>query len=136
MVSTSGALLRDRLQDPINFTCIDDVSYEKGAFLWLIDGRAVSGATLVQDGKVAGICAREKISGDGRLTVPVFRQGIFDVYASGAILVGDPVTLSSIAGDNAVKSAASAAASGANIVGHALETASHAEQFQIQLTLS
>ena len=133
------AVLRDKLADPINFNCADDIALEKGAFVSLVEetlgGRRVSGAVTIAD-ECAGIVAREKISGDGRLTVPVYRKGIFDVYCSGAIGIGAPVNLSLgnyVSG--ALIDGTSSSASGATIIGHMLEAASDAEVAQMELDL-
>lgn len=124
------ATLRDRLSHPIDFTVGNATSIEKGAFLKLVDARTASGAALI--GAVcAGIAAREKVSGDGRTRLAVFRNGIFDVRASGAITVGEPVQM---AENNDVMRAA-ANASGAVVIGSALETATDAEVIQIHLNI-
>lgn len=125
--SAAGNVIQD-------MTVNDNYSIDKGAFLTLIDPRAVSG-TLASGAVCAGICARDKIAGDGRTRVAVYVQGDFDVVASGAIALGAPIVLS---GDtnfpNTVK-AALTSNSGAAVIGYALETASDAEVFQMRLRL-
>ena len=123
------AELRLRQEDPIDFTVADNVGIEKGSLLTLHDPRAASGATV--GGLCAGIARREKISGDGRTRLAVFRKGIFDVHASGAVVLGQNVQM---AESNDVMLAATGA-SGAVIIGTALETAANDETFQIQLNL-
>lgn len=124
------AALRVRTGNPIDFTCADGTGIEKGAVLKMTDPRTAS----LSDGDVdvvAGICAREKIASDGRTQIAVFREGIFDMVASGAIAVGAPVvTWSSSGGSNIV---ATAAVNAENILGTALETASEGETFQVEL---
>lgn len=129
------AQLRDRMENPLNFNCGSANSIEKGAFLGLIDGRVASGAYLAAKRNViAGIAAREKVSGDGVTSIPVFRRGIFDVIASGAVVAGTSVMHE---GNNAVSAmVGTALLSGAAMIGTALETAAHGETFQIQLQLS
>lgn len=133
------AILRDRLENPIDFTCADSDAFEKGAVVKLIDPRKVSGSGCY-GAPAAGIIAREKIANDGRTQVPVFRRGIFDMVCSGAINVGNKVIL---AGDS--HSAAGASAnrvvsagsfhSGACILGTALEDATNNEVFQVYVNV-
>ena len=125
----SGAQLRDRLGHPIDFTCADNISIIKGAVLKLLDARTASGAITAAD-PIAGIAAREKVSGDGRTQLAVYRTGIFDMHASGsAIALGANVCA---AGSNSV-GAVNDTLSGAQILGTALETISDGEVGQIQL---
>lgn len=126
------AAVREKIGEAVDFIVADDVGIEKGALLKLTDARTASGANL-EDAPAAGIAAREKVSGDGRTRLAVWRTGIFDCYASGAIVVGDAVSLSE---DNYVKAASvNSIVSGAVILGTALETATDAEQIQVQLNL-
>ena len=132
------AVLKTRLEDPINFVVGDNAAIEKGAFLRLLDGRTASGASLIA-APCAGIAAREKVAGDGRTRLAVFRKGIFDVHASGAIAIGAPVQM---AENNDVmvapitsSGATIFSASGAIIIGHALEAASDNETFEIYLNI-
>lgn len=117
----------------------DTVGLEKGAFVKLLDARKISGAGLLHF-PCAGIVAREKVANDGVTQVAVYRKGIFDVIASGAITVGTPVQMAGAAatnGDNYVVSGAAVTTllSGAVIIGTALETAADEEVFQISLDL-
>lgn len=115
----------------VDFTVADALSFEKGTFVELIDPRAVSGVSA--SGVVcAGIIAREKIANDGRTQVAVYREGDFDVVASGAIAIGQGIRLLNTANKVA---AATSADSGAALIGYALETASDAEVFQMRLRL-
>ena len=128
---TYEAVLRNRIGDPIDFEAEgDDMGVEKGQFLRLLDERQVTGAATV-GAACAGICAREKIAGDGRTNISVYQSGIFDVYCSGAIAIGNDVQM---AEDNHVK-VALAASSGAITLGRALEVGSTGEVMQIKLTL-
>lgn len=125
---TNEAILRDRLENPIDFTVSDSTGIEKGAILKLTDARTAIIATGASD-RLAGIAAREKIASDGRTQLAVYRRGIFDCVASGAITVGDAVA-SAGTPSNTVKTAA-VTASGSCILGYALETASDAETIQV-----
>jgi len=131
----SGAILRQRTEDPIDFECADQLAFEKGAILAMdtANSREVSGAVLI-GAPCAGILAREKIANDGRTRVAMFQRGVFSVVASGAIKVGDPVSIAGGAVEPANENS-TGDASGARIIGHALETAAHTEYFQIKLTL-
>jgi predicted RecA/RadA family phage recombinase len=122
------AIIRDRFQDAIDFTCADGTGIEKGAILKLTDPRTAS----LADGsgnEVAGVCAREKIASDGRTRVAVYRSGIFDMVASGAVAIGKGVTTAGTP-SNTVKQAA---VNEENILGMALEAASDGETFQVEL---
>lgn len=127
------AILRDRIEDPINFICANAAAIEKGAVVKLADARVVSNSTGSGD-VVGGIAAREKITLDGRTSIPIFRRGIFDMLASGGITVGQAVATASSTGANTVR-AAVATDTGAKILGTALETASDGEVIQIELNI-
>ena len=88
------AILRTRFSDPVDFTCADGVAIPKGTVLQLTDPRTVS-ASSADNEIFAGICARDKIASDGRVTVPVFVDGIFDITlaAAGATAVGHQVNI-------------------------------------------
>lgn len=123
------AVLKLRAADPIDFTVGDVTGIEKGAILSLVDARTASG-TIDLNSNVAGIAAREKVANDGRTQLACFVPGqrnIFDLKASGAITVGSPVVASA---DNYV-AAAGLGASGAMILGTALETATDAEVIEV-----
>jgi len=118
-----------------DFTVADGTAITKGALLALTDPRtAVLASSAAQP--IAGIAARDKIASDGRTRLSVIRKGDFDMVASGAITVGSPVCSSTTGSLNYVMSAAGvAAASGAAILGYALETASDGETIQVRLNL-
>lgn len=127
---TYEAVLRDKVDEAIDFTIADNAGIEKGTLCNLADPRTAAASGT--EGEVcSGIAAREKIASDGRTRLAIFRRGIFDVYASGAIAVGSPVK--SAGAVNKVKSAVASSLSGAAIIGYALETAADNEQFQIFL---
>lgn len=126
---TWEAVLRDRLDDPIDFTVADGNGIEKGTLLAMTDPRTAI-AVSASGSAVAGIAAREKIASDGRVKLAVYRKGIFDMYASGAFSVGDPLAAAGF--QNQVKLALSTV-SGAGIIGHALETATDQEVVQVYL---
>ena len=82
------AVLRVKLEQPISFTCADTPGIEKGAVLALTNPRTAIAHTSSGQA-LAGICAREKISGDGRTEVAVYRRGYFDMVFSGAAIIGE-----------------------------------------------
>jgi len=91
---------------------------EKGTLLSLQDLRTVSG-TVGMGVALAGIAAREKVAGDGRTRLPVYKKGYFDMQSSGAIAIGEP--LIAAGGVNQVKAAG--LHSGSQILGYAEEVA-------------
>lgn len=126
----SASQAGDVVQD---FSVNNNYALEKGQFVQLLDARAVSG-TLTAGCPCAGIVAREKIAGDGRTQVSVHRSGDFDVAASGTIAIGAPLCIEGTF--NYVKSASGVtAASGAAVIGYALEAATGDEIFQMRLNL-
>lgn len=108
---------------PVAFdiTVADGTAIAKGDVLQLTDPRTGSSNTTV-GGVLAGIALRDKVANDGRTRLAVCPFGIFEMRASGGVTVGQPVT----AYLNDVQVAA-VTASGAQILGHALETASDNE---------
>mgnify|MGYP001563982067 CR=1 FL=1 len=134
------AVLRTELALPIQMTVNNSQAIEKGAFLRLFDPRVASGAGIDLTGQqCAGIAAGEKILNDGVTTLAIYRDGVFDVHASGAVLIGDAVMMAEA---NDVMSMPNSAASGAMIadlsskrIGTALEAATDNETFQIHLRI-
>jgi hypothetical protein len=114
------AVLVSEQEYPINMTVADGTGIEKGAILKLADPLTASLSNGDED-YVAGIASSEKIAGDGRTKLGVYRRGIFRVSASGSITAGQAVaTSSSTTGSNHVV-AATATAIGGKTLGIALE---------------
>lgn len=126
------AAIRERIEDPIDFTVADGTGIEKGAVLKLTDPRTAI-ITSAQNDQLAGIAAREKVANDGRTRLAVYRRGIFDMTASGAITVGDTVASAGVPANQVIR--ATIATSGAAILGTALETASDTEVIQIYVDI-
>lgn len=109
---------------------------EQGAAVKLTDPFTVSLATATRD-IFGGITAAEKIASDGVLTVPVYRTGIFKVFASGNIKLGSPLAIAGTPGfDNYfldVSGNTTVQLSGNRIWGTALEDASGGETFLMEL---
>ena len=129
------AILRERFEDPINFTVADGTGIEKGQLCALTDPRTAIACSAAGQ-PIAGIAAREKIASDGRTSLALYRRGIFDMLASGAITVGDPV-MSAATGTftNSIKTMTGATASGAVCLGYALETFSDGEVGQVLVSV-
>lgn len=123
------AILQLRIEDPLPFTCADGTGIEKGAICALSDPRTAATNTT-NGGKIAGIAAREKVASDGRTEIACFRRGWFDMLCSGAVNIGDPLT----AYNNEVQVAA-ITASGANIIGHALEAGDDNERVLVEVNI-
>ena len=132
------AALRYQIGNPIDFTVANGMAFEKGLILGLLDPMTASGASAAGVA-CAGIAAVEKVAGDGSTKLSVWRSGIFDIYVSGAITIGAPLMIDAATtiSSNYLRAASGAdTASGAIIVGHALETGSAGEQILVQLTLA
>jgi len=129
------ATLKVRFSDPIDFTCADGTGIEKGTLVKLTDPRTVAATSA--DGDICiGITAREKIASDGRTTVPVFVDGIFDittVASPATITAGHPVK---VAGANLIDAAAvTTAADFAEIMGRSLEAVTSTVQETVEIKL-
>jgi len=125
------AAIRVRIDNPLPFTVADGTGIEKGAVLELSGDKTAILSSGAED-KIAGILAREKVASDGRTEMGVFRRGWFDMVCSGAVLLGEAV--SSMGHDNYIHKAP-VTASGACILGHALETGSDAERILIDVNV-
>jgi hypothetical protein len=123
------ATLIFELGPAIPFTVADGTGIEEGAILKMTDPFTASLADGDED-VVAGIAASEKIASDGRTKLGVYRRGIFKVYASGSITVGDACITAAGDETNYVKTAGLNAE---DIIGIALETATNGETFLMEL---
>ena len=96
---TNEAILRDKMSAPVNFN-VTETAMEKGTLVVASGPRGVKASNA--DGDVfIGVLSREKIVGDGRLTVPVYVDGIFDMTFTGPVVPqGSQV---SISGPNILK---------------------------------
>ena len=128
-------ILQVRIEDPLPFTCADGTGIEKGALLKMSDPRTAAIASAALD-KGAGVAAREKVVSDGRTEIGVFRRGWFLAYASGAINAGDPLQVGVVNTYPNFVQAAGVTASGASLIGTALETAANGEQFLMELNIA
>ena len=118
--------------DSVGYTCADTAGIEKGAILSLLSPRTASGATTADGiaGKpCAGIANAEKVINDGSTSLGVYTNGIFNCYASGAILIGSPV---GPAGFNYIK-ALVGQVSGSSVLGYALQSSSGNEVIAVKV---
>ena len=123
------AVLIYETENAIPFTCADNAGIEKGTLLKLADPATVSAAAANND-IVGGIAKTEKINGDGKTKISVYRNGIFRVKISGSVTVGDPLC---VAGPTANNLLQTAAVNAEQIFGIALETGTNAETILFEL---
>jgi hypothetical protein len=118
--------------DQIRFTCASNAAITKGTFLKCADLRTASASTGTADFFV-GFAAADKSATDYSTTISAWTNGIFKVYASGAITVGHYVK-TAVPGNYVMETTVADAiiASTAKIVGYALETAAADETFLIR----
>jgi hypothetical protein len=124
------AILRVRIEDPIDFTVADGVAIPKGTLLKLTDGRVAIAASGAGD-MIAGIAARDKIASDGRTQLAVFTRGIFDMEADGTIAVGGAV-MADGTGSTVI---ASTGVAGAAQIGYSLEAVTDGEIGQVMVNI-
>ena len=117
---------------PLPFTVVDGAGIEKGALLVLSNPMTVATATAAGNLIIGGIAAEEKIANDGKVTLAVYRRGIFKCTAGGAITVGDPLETSVGAVNEVIKSTPGTN-SVQNVIGVAFETVSDAETLIVEL---
>lgn len=99
----------------------------------LSDPRTVAAVadTPTPDGIVcAGIASMTKEASDGSTKIAVWTDGIFEVYASGTITVGQPIKS---VGSGYFGAAATIDTVSGVICGYALETASDAEVINVRI---
>ena len=122
---------------PRRYTIASDAVITKGQLLALTDPRTVTAITsALGRGEVAGVAAEGHDGLDFSNSISVWTDGIFDAYASGSITIGTPLQSGSVAGafSNRVMNAG-LWASGAEILGYALEACSANEVINIRLQL-
>lgn len=110
MANEAGLTLKT--DEPRDFIVPDGVSIEKGSILKISGARIAGSNSFVEGDRFAGIARREKIQGDGRTRLSLFKGGIFKVTASGVITAGDRVIMS---GANLVSSVKNSVASAAMV---------------------
>ncbi len=87
--------------DRVPFNCIDGVAIAVGDFLELADNMVVTAHAGNVDTPIVGICASEKVSGDGHLFVTGITNCIFKatILAGGSCTIGDFVSMGNAAGE-------------------------------------
>lgn len=129
MGANTVAVLMVETELPIMMTCAD-AAIPKGTILKLTTPYTVSAASADND-MFGGIAAEEKVSGDGKLMIAVYRGGIFKVEAgAGGVTVGLPVGM--VAANNFKNTTAHDNDLGVNF-GTALETAGDTQFFLMEL---
>jgi len=93
---TNEAILIHETAPPIPMTCAD-TAYAKGSWLILSNPMTVAVHGANDEAICAGIAAEEKISGDGKLKIAVYREGIFQATGSAASSTGAVMALSGTA---------------------------------------
>ena len=114
-----------------DFTVADNTGIEKGTILKISGARTVAAAGADND-ICAGIAAAEKVAGDGRTQLAVWRSGIFDCYFDSAVTVGQDVTIS---GANTLKAYTTLDDEKGAVLGKALEAVTGSGNAHVQLNL-
>lgn len=129
MGANTVAVLMVETELPIMMTCAD-AAIPKGTVLKLTTPFTVAASSADND-VFGGIAAEEKVSGDGKLMIAVYRGGIFKVEAgAGGVTVGLPVGI--VAANNFKNTTAHDNDLGVNF-GVALETAADTQFFLMEL---
>ena len=129
MGANTVAVLMVETSLPIMMTCAD-AAIPKGTILKLSGALTVAASSANED-VFGGIAAEEKISGDGKLMIAVYRDGIFKCEAgTGGVTIGLPVGI--IAANNFTNFTTLDDEKGA-VFGVALETAADAQFFLMEL---
>ena len=127
------AVLIYETMNAIPFTCADGNALTKGSILKISDPMTAALTAGAVD-NLAGIAGADKIASDGVTQIPVFRQGVFRMYASGSITVGDPVvTDSSVNYVKTAKGLGQPALSGSRVLGIALQTVTTGQQLLVDV---
>ena len=113
------------------FTVADGTQISKGILLALSDPRTAAAAGALET-TFAGVAAMEKVANDGSTSISAWTDGIFEAVASLAIGVGQPILG---AERSSVGPASTLVASGAGVLGYALEEAAAGETINVRLRL-
>ena len=114
------------------FTVVDGTGIEKGTQLKLTDGMTAIKCTAAGD-MWAGIAASEKIAGNGKTKLGVYRGGIFKMTLSGTVNVGGALAVAASANHSNEVKQAPFTLSGGQTVGIALEAGTNAETILVEL---
>ena len=128
-MANAMAVLMVETELPIMMTCAD-AAIAKGQCLKL-SGELTVAATAGANDIFGGIAAEEKISGDGKLMIGVYRRGIFKVEAgTSGVTRGLPVIIEA---NNEFKNTGANGSDTGYVWGKALETAANDVLFLIEL---
>ena len=128
-MANAMAILMVETQLPIMMTCAD-AAIAKGQCLKIADPFTVA-ATSAGNDIFGGIAAEEKILGDGKLMIAVYRGGIFKVEAgTSGVTVGLPAIIEA---NNEFKNTGAAGSDTGYVWGKSLETATNGELFLLEL---
>ena len=123
------AILRVRLDHPIDMTVADGAGIEKGTVCKL--GDPLTAEATDDTGDIfAGIAAREKVASDGRTRLSIFRRGIFDMTVNSGVGVTMDTWVTS-SGANLIRDATEAEVHAGKGIGIALETGSASEVINV-----
>ena len=127
-MANAVAVLMVETEPPIMMTCAD-AAIPKGTILQLTDPFTASATNSTND-LFGGIAAEEKISGDGKLMIAVYRRGIFKVESG----VDSTVALPQVS--HALNELTDLAANDCDlgyVFGRALSTATNGEFYLLEL---
>lgn len=128
-MANAVAVLYIETELPISMTCAEGTGIPKGTLLKLSDPFTVA-ATSADNDLFGGIAAEEKIAGDGKTKIAVWRKGYFIVESNGTTTVGLPQVMKAA---NEVANLTAADQDLGYVFGTALETAADGETFLMQL---
>ena len=129
-MASAVAVLMVETELPIMMQCAEAVSIPKGTALKLTDAFTVI-ASSASDDEFGGIAAEEKIGGDGKLSMAVYRRGIFKVECgTSGVTVAFPIRLE--AANEFTNTGANSSDTGI-IFGRSFETATNGETFLMEL---
>ena len=119
---------------PRRYTVASNVAITKGTLLSLDDGR-IAAIDPLHGEAIAGIANQAKSASDFSTSIAVWTDGVFECAASGTITRGVGVIAAGV--DNMVFAASSLtlAASGAAVIGYAMDTAADEETINIRIQL-
>ena len=117
---------------PRRYTVASGVAINKGTLLGLQDPRTASGSVTVLM-PCAGVANMDKEADDYSTSITAWTDGIFKCECSGAIAAGEPVLIGGA--DQIIAASGGTVASGAQIIGYALETGADNETIQFRLRI-
>lgn len=128
------ATLLVELEPAVNFTCANATAITKGTLMKGTDPMTAIISSAVTD-VIVGIAAADKVASDGNTHIAVYMRGIFRVYGSGSITVGDALMASDTGTYPNYVQKAGQTASGLRTLGYALETSTNGQTLKILLNV-